>query len=239
MFVWQSCSPNMATLFFPPPSLLPTTTNHARHHCQQCLSPPLPFMTAHERQWPPMTAAPPRPPKKQRRLPTNYNQHPPHKRRPGLTNGHRRWQAQVSQLPLLTLHFIHTEYRCHVVVSEVAAKWRTTTLATSLLLILDTTVSIPCPTFIPIHLAETQDDNNQHNNATWTWDDDEDTRRGCGQDRRWRGQDDKDTWRWGHTATTIHGNNDAWWWQYTATRWRQHFPFHITPTPLPLTSPSL
>jgi len=41
-------SPNTATLFLPPPSLLPTTTNHARHRRQPCSSLPPPFMTAHD-----------------------------------------------------------------------------------------------------------------------------------------------------------------------------------------------
>jgi len=113
-------------------------------------------------------------------------------------------------------------------------EWRHCQCCHSLLLLIsDATVSIPCPTFVPIHLTETQDTDNlaQWRNMDMGW------RRGHKM-RMWPRQEAMRTCNKDRTTMT-HGDDDTRWWWYMVTRQQQHFPFHITPTPLPLTSPSL
>ena len=203
--------------FPPPPTMLITAANNAHHHQHPLWLP----MNANNHQQ--LQRHHNQPKNEDSRPQTTTNTHPTNDGLDPWTDmggDKRRWV----NLPLLTLHFIHMEYRCHVMLvmwQPNDEQWCWQHCCSLLFLISDTTVSITCPMFVPIHLAETQDDDNpaQQHNADMRW------QRGH-KTRMWPRQEamrtcDEDTW--GHMAT----------------RRRQHFPFHITPTSLPLTSPSL
>jgi len=228
--------------FPPPPTMLVTAANNARHH--HC---PLWLPTnANDHQLPQCHHD--RPKNKDGRQQMTTNTHPMNNGLDPQTDvgGDKpRWVNP----PLLTLHFVHTEYRCHVAVSDMAAKWWTTMFPTlSFIVVLNLGHHGEYPPS-HIHPNSPRWDTGwrqpgtmmQHRHRTTTRTQDEDVAKTGGDKDTW-GQDDEDTWQRQHTATMIHGDNDAWWRQYTATRWQQNFPFHITPTPtfnipIPLTSP--
>jgi len=233
-------------------SLSPTTTNHARHCCQQCSSPPPPFMTAHECQWPQCHHD--RPKNKDGRPQMTTNAHPTNDSldpQTDMGSDKPRWVNP----PLLTLHFVHMEYRCHIVVSDVAAKWQTMTLAMlSIVIVLDLRhhgeypPSHICPNSPCWDTGQWQPSTMmQHRHKTTTRTQDEDVAKtGGNEDMRWGhtriGQ-------WQHVVMTTHSNNNTWWQWYTATTLSlSHHPYPPTfnipipltsPSPLPLTSPSL
>ena len=152
--------------------------------------------------------------------------------------------------PLLTLHFVHMEYRCHATVSDMAAKWRTTTLATSLFVVV---VNLGHHGEYPLsHIRPNSPcwDTGWRQPSTMMWcrhrtttrTQDEDVAKTGGNEDT-RGQDDNDMWQQWHTATMTHSDNDT---QQRCTVTTIHGNKVTTilslshhPYPLPLTSPSL
>ena len=237
---WPLFSSHHHLSFPPPPTMLVTAANNTQHH--YCPS------------WLPMNANDHQQPQRHHDQPKNEDSRPQtttntHPTNDGLdpwmdTGGDKpRWV----NLPLLALHFVHTEYRCHVTVSDVAAKWWTTMLAISSFIVVvnlghhsEYPPSRICPNSPRWDTGWWQPSTmTWHGRGTMMRTQDEDVAKTGGDKDMQQGQDNKDMWWQQHTATTIHGNNDTWQQQCTVTRQQQHFPFHITPTPLPLRSPSL
>ena len=227
--------------FPPPPTMLITADNNACHHHHPSWLP----MNANDHQWPQC----------HHDWPKNEDGHPQMTTNTHPTNDGLDPQTDTGSdkprwvnLPLLALHFVHMEYRCHIMVSDVAAKqW---TMMTSFVIVLNLGYhSEYCP------------NSPRWDTGWWQWCD-VDTRwpwghktrmwlrqeamRTCDEDTR--GQDDEDTWRQQHTqwqqymVTMIHGD------KATTTLSLSHHPYPPTfnipipltsPSPLPLTSPFL
>ena len=237
--------------FPPPPTMLVTAANNTCHH--------------HHPSW----------------LPTNTNDHQwlqHHHHRPKsedscpqmTTNAHPMNDGLDPQmdlgsdkprwvnLPLLALHFVHTEYRCHIAVSDMAAKQRMTMLATSLFIVV---LNLGHHSEYPlshVHPNSPHWDTGWQQPSTMTWHGHKMTTRTQDEDVAKTGGNNEDMWQQWHTVTMIHNDNDAWWqWctvmtihgnKVTTTLSLSHHPYPPTfnipipltsPSPLPLTSPSL
>jgi len=237
--------------FPPPPTMLVTAANNTHHH--HCPS------------WLPMNANNHQQLQRHHDQPKNKDSCPQMTTNTHPTNdGLDPWtdtgcdKPRWVNLPLLALHFVHTEYRCHIVVSDVAAKWWTMTLAMlSFVIVLNLGHDSEYP---PSHVHP----NSPHWDTGWqqpsttmwcghktmTRTQDEDVAKTGGNEDMWRGHmrtgqqwhvatmthSDNDTWQQWCMVTTIHGD------KVTTTLSLSHHPYHPTfniTLPLPLTSPSL
>jgi len=234
--------------FPPPPTMLITAANNAHHHHHPSWLP----TNANDHEWP----------QRHHDWPKNEDGHPQmttnaHPTNDGLdpqmdTGGDKpRWVNP----PLLAPHFVHTEYRCHIAVSDVAAKQWTKMLATlSFVIVLNLRHHGEYPPS-HVHPNSPRWDTGRrqpgtmiwrrHETTTRTQDEDvaktggnKDTQRGHMRTGRQRHvvtmtHGDNDTQRQWCTVTTIHSD------KATTTLSLSHHPYPPTfNIPIPLTSPS-
>jgi len=226
--------------FPPPPTMLVTAANNAcHHHCPSWL-----LTNANNHQQ--LQHHHNQPKNKDGCQQTTTNAHPMNDGldpRTDMGGDKPRWV----NLPLLALHFIHMEYRCHVAVSDVAAKqWTTMLPMSSFIVVVNLGHHSEYP---PSHICPNSPcwDTGQRQPGTMTWHGHGTTRRTQDEDVAKTGGDKDRTTRTGqqrHMATMTHSNND------TQQQWCMVTMIHSNkamtilslshhPYPLHLTSPSL